>query len=368
MSFFLLLTISSVYSQDNDHFFFQKLSDQTIEFYLNESGDLTIKSKSSYFRRAVIDSNFRFVDRIIDFYSKGDTAFTCEIEDGELDGQANKYYPNGLIEYTGFYKNSSKDSIWKYYFENGQLAKVFEYKNNEPFFIEAYKKNGKTIFKNGNGKYVGTFIPNSKVNMKHRITGNVKNGRMDGKWKWRATRRNGYEYYDNGRFLKAEDDNGFEDNTKIISLTENDIHHGISVFGFIVIPEGQNQGGGGLIESTTNFSDILRYKRNINLNQTLITEIDSLVANNCTNIGLDVFWTIIQFSIRDNSKVDGISYISSNSNISHRIKLFLDDSNDFDSIRINDSSANCYVYLSLFYIDQKLYVPNYTYNYMYSFN
>lgn len=68
-----------------------------------------------------------------------------------------KYYPDGLLEYKGdFDHDGSRNGRWEYYFNNGKLWSVGEYKNGQMNGIkEVYWPTGKM-------RYKGQFLNNEK--------------------------------------------------------------------------------------------------------------------------------------------------------------------------------------------------------------
>lgn len=381
LTLLLLVAVVLSYSQEVKNPFFNILPNQSIQFYLNESGNVTIKSKASYYRIAYIDSNFSYVGNIKDYYPNKETAFICNFENGELNGRITRFHPNGQIKYSGFYNNSKKDSLWIYYYDNGQKQKVFSYENNQPYFIESFKKNGKTVFQNGNGKFKGVIIPNHKSNIKYHISGQINNGKMEGKWNWSASRRHGSEYYENGIFIKAKDDFGYVDKTQTISLTSNDFHEKVALYSFIATPEKNTTVSGDFkisgtpvvfqgkyVENSTNFEKILKFKNNTNLNKTFSLELKSKLLKTFQTTDLNNFWSFIQFSISEKSQIEDISVISSNKHIKDIITQYISGLKDFETVLIEDKPSKCHVYMCIFFNDGKLYTPNYNYDYMYNFN
>jgi hypothetical protein len=58
------------------------------------------------------------------FYETGGVSHFYTYSDGVLNGSYIAYYPNGLTECKGSYKNGEKYGIWSYYDKNGVLIKA----------------------------------------------------------------------------------------------------------------------------------------------------------------------------------------------------------------------------------------------------
>jgi antitoxin component YwqK of YwqJK toxin-antitoxin module len=149
----LLIVSVEAFSQPNENMFFNKADDKVI-FFLDKGGDITIKSKASYYRISRIDTaGFSFLDSINDYYITGQKAYQAIVRNGYLYGNVKSFYENGNLKYEGYYKRSERDSIWKYYFDNGAVEKVIQYKDGLPYVQKLYRKNGREVISNGNGKY-----------------------------------------------------------------------------------------------------------------------------------------------------------------------------------------------------------------------
>tara|TARA_B100000700_G_scaffold32001_1_gene30567 strand:+ start:518 stop:802 length:285 start_codon:yes stop_codon:yes gene_type:complete len=81
----------------------------------------------------------------------------------------NKYYSNGKLKVTGFYKNNLRHNKWTYYYKNGKTH--YEKRYNEG------KLEGERIsyFENGNINFRGYFRSNKKSGkwIYYDIKGNV---------------------------------------------------------------------------------------------------------------------------------------------------------------------------------------------------
>ncbi len=342
-----------------------QLNDGSIKFFFNTSGNLTIKSRADFFRVTKFDQNLGYVGNIVDYYTNGDTAFSVECVKGEFEGEVKKYYPNGKINYHGFFKKSLKDSTWRHYFNNGQLDKIIEYKNETGFLKEAYKKNGKILVQNGNGKYKGTLVPNTQMGVKYHISGEIKEGKMNGKWIWSGSRRSGKEYFNKGEFLISKSDLGFVDQTNLITLTDFDFHEALVLFRFFSTPQTLSTINSRHISAIKLGSpnDMLKYNSDVNLNQTLVVELKKFIHLSDEKSELSNFWGFVQLSISAESEVSDIKVITNNKNAEETLTGFFSSLKDFETTKVNNEPTKCYIYLSLLYHNGQLYIPNYSSSY-----
>jgi len=77
-------------------------------------------------------------------------------EDGELNGLALEYHPNGLLKSEGNYSKNMKTGLWKRWYQNGQLSGKVNYLNG--------KKNGvfKSWYESGKPMMITTFKNNKE--------------------------------------------------------------------------------------------------------------------------------------------------------------------------------------------------------------
>lgn len=379
---FIFITLAQFsYSQQSKQLFFNQLPDENIHFHIDEIGDLTIKNEANYTRSVKIDSNFSFVGNLKDIFSNGDIAYECNYKNNNINGEVNKYYPNGQKVYTGYYKDSKKDSIWTFFYENGLKEKTIRYRNEQPFLIDFFKRNGKCIISNGNGRLKTTITPNIGQNVKYRITGSIVNGKMDGRWGWSASRRQGAEYYENGVFINSKDDHGFVAKNQVISFIGDDLHENIVLFKFIVIPEVNNSVQGEFnipgtpvimrrkyVKSDIYLDNVLTYKNSADLNKTFSKDLEKVLFAKSKNLNIHQYWSFIQFSIVGESNIDDILVLSNNAQIKNITEEFLSNLTGFKSVKSDNENYKCHVYLSVFYKNSKLYIPSCNYNNMFDFN
>jgi len=355
ISIILLLSWISSFSQQKEKVSFFNVSNDTITFYLNEVGDITTKKKASYYRKTQIDRNsFNYSNSISDFYMNGQIAFCTNIINGFLNGKVSAFYKDGTKKFNGFYSKSLKDGLWNFYYSNGNLEKVVMFNLDKPCVKEFYKRNGKLVFDNGNGKYKGRIISGFKQTTAYTISGEIVNGMFDGKWSWTGNNTNAVEYFDNGNFIKGSS-YGFEYATDPkISLTGFNLHEKADIFKFIAIPNSS--------ENSYLFKQMLKYQNSNDLNTTFSIELKNYLSllneeNNILN-----YWCFIQFEITDNNKLENIFVYSNNEIISSKIQEFIQNLTGFESPKPNDNSVNCSIYISLFSDNGVITIPQYNFN------
>lgn len=377
---FLILLFSAFstfsYSQSKIQNSFFSVHRDTLLFNINEEGEITTASKAAFYRKAKLDPNvFIYSGKLCDYYMNNQKAYECNCIHNKLNGSVKSFYPNGKLKYCGYYKNSVKDSIWTFYYDNGNKEKVIHFSNNIPSVKELYKPNGKMVFNDGNGKFKST-IRYSKEPLDCTISGKISHGKMEGAWHWQGKYAQGIEYFKDEEYVKTEDyglNDGFN-NPRIISITGFDPHENIAIFDFIAIPQEDNTNDMKLtgVPVTFKSKDIatsvslnssgnnipLRYKGSPNLRDSFSN--DLLIQKN--NNQINDFWCFIQFTINENNKIENINTYSNKKEISEAVKAYLIDNENFNAPVINNKTVKCDVYLNVFSTDNTLYIPDYRYN------
>lgn len=372
-----ILSYSQVEISDN----FFRVNHDTITFFLNENGDITVKSKAVLLRKAKLDSSsFSYSGNVSDYFINNKKTYEASYYNNKPNGNVKCYYLNGNLKYNGYYNNYIRDSIWTFYYDNGNVEKVILYNNNIPLVKEFYKKNGKMVFDDGNGKF-RTTIRYGKEPLECRISGRIRNGKMDGGWYWKGDNAHGKEYFKNGEYIKTETyglNDGYND-PRIISITGYDIHENIAIFDFIAIPSESDKNSKRLkgipvtfkskdIETSVSFNSSsssnqpLKYRDSPNIREMFSNDIINHIFKEKNNKQKNNFWLIIQFSISEDSKIENIMTFSNNIDTDQVIQEFLKSNNNFKAPIINSHYVNCNIYLSILYMDNTLYIPNYRYN------
>jgi hypothetical protein len=172
--------------------------------YLNCDGKLTTKDNACFNRFVLFEKKrLAFQGNVVDYYSSnGGTALKAHYENGQYNGLAKTYFADGRIKESGKYKNDDRDSIWTFYYNNGQIEKKINYSDKQPRILEYYTKNGKPVFLDGNGFYKGqTNINNSSI--QYAIKGELKDGLMTGRWTIKLRFSVCTEVFEDGKFISG---------------------------------------------------------------------------------------------------------------------------------------------------------------------
>jgi antitoxin component YwqK of YwqJK toxin-antitoxin module len=209
---FLFLTnysYAQIYTEnDEKYWFYNFINDSTLKIYFSEIGVPTSKLCADLFRIAKIDRHYlMFTGEVKDYYMDSTMAFDGKINSsGYLDGNCIFYFPNGKIELNSYYKNGMRDSVWTFYYQNGQKRKVLFYELNTARLLEFYQRNGKQTIKEGNGKYEDFLKLGFLTNYETFVKGALKDGYFDGKIILTNSKYgtiDGVEYFENGKFIKG---------------------------------------------------------------------------------------------------------------------------------------------------------------------
>lgn len=65
------------------------------------------------------------------FYINGEKWSECFYDKGIKQGASNVFYPNGIPQFRGWYKNDLKDSTWTFYDTLGRVIEVKHFRNDE---------------------------------------------------------------------------------------------------------------------------------------------------------------------------------------------------------------------------------------------
>ena len=181
--FMLCLAIVSIYETNAENIFFEQCNDSTIKFYLNEFYQITDKSNAKYYRICQMpNTNIISDGHFDDYLMDGTKIVTGHYLNGFLDDTLTIFYRNGFIRELGIYDKGKRSGKWIYFYQNGQIKKTVQYGDTLVHVMEFYRKNGKQVVFNGNGKYKDESYPSYDVFNPSIISGNLKNGVMDGTW------------------------------------------------------------------------------------------------------------------------------------------------------------------------------------------
>lgn len=200
ISLLLLFSRLSLFSQN--HFF--NLSDSnTIKVFFDYSGDITIEKYADFYRISRIDKNGFFFDgEFTDYDISNKKVFTASFKDGKLNGNGQYFYKNGITKESGYFANGIRDSVWNFYYENGDLDRVIKFNKGNPNIISQFNNKGIQVIKDGTGEYKGEFYKANGKNELYKISGNLTNGKLDGKWKVHGITM---EKFSNGKFIEGFD-------------------------------------------------------------------------------------------------------------------------------------------------------------------
>ena len=369
------------YSQSKFQNSFFTVNRDTLIFNINEKGEITTKSKAVFYRKAKLDTNvFIYSGKLSDHFIDNQRAYECNYIHNRLNGDVKSFYPNGKIKYCGYYKNSNKDSIWTFYYDNGNIEKVIHFYKNIPYIKEFHRQNGKMVFNDGNGKFKST-IRYGKEPLNCTINGKILNGKMEGAWYWYSEYAHGIEYFKDGEYIKTEDyglNDGFVD-PRIISITGFDPHENVAILDFIAIPREDNKSDMNLsgipltfkskyIETSVSFNSSdnnnipVKYRDSPNLRDSFSNDLSNRLLTEKNKNQINDFWCFIQFTINESNKIENIHTYSNKNEISETIDNFLLDNVEFKAPIINNKTVRCDVYLNVFYMNNTLYIPDYRYN------
>ncbi len=96
----------------------------------------------------------------VHYNANGTIAYKLAFKDDVLNGFSEVNWANGARNYTGFYKNGFRDSIWTYYFtgnssakdtSSNKIEKEYLFRDGQMFIKSSWNKNGVQMVCNGNG-------------------------------------------------------------------------------------------------------------------------------------------------------------------------------------------------------------------------
>lgn len=114
----------------------------TAYFYTNKKDSTlcqVMRDSAENVRQVIIEKNGirTFYSQ---FYTNGQALFIVELNnDGQLEGKARNFYPDGKLKSQGNYYNGLYSGVWEYYDEQGKLVSKEEYgKEGERINIITY--------------------------------------------------------------------------------------------------------------------------------------------------------------------------------------------------------------------------------------
>lgn len=187
---------------------FEVFNHDSIRVYCSVIGRTMSKEGANFVRVGKRDPIFmNVVNEFKDYDLKGRLIFKGNMQNSNLNGNAAYFHTNGKVKEEGKYKNDLKDGTWKYYHPNGQLSQIVDFDNDMMNIRETYSKSGSPEVINGNGKLKITVARFNQFSTDE-VSGTLKDGRMDGKWKsytYVFNRILAIEHYEDGVFIKGEE-------------------------------------------------------------------------------------------------------------------------------------------------------------------
>ena len=155
-----------------------------IKIYLRDIFQITYKNCADYYMLAELDDKlFQIKDSLKVFYMDDKLFQRGKYKNGQKHGNFEAFYKNGILKLISQYNNGNPIGIWKYYYDNGKLYKIVEFKDGKVFLTEMHQKNGKALVQNGFGMYDDVISLLKSGSDQYQISGAIKNGLPDGKWK-----------------------------------------------------------------------------------------------------------------------------------------------------------------------------------------
>lgn len=375
---FLFTILESVSQSDNGPNFFYAHGD-TIAIFFNSTGSVVPSDQALYYRKAVLEGEGLFFSgQVIDYSLDGQKVYECMYTRSGINGKVTSYYPNGTIRYSGFYKDSERDSTWIFYYENEQIEKVIEISDNEPFFKEYYKENGALVFDDGNGRYSGKIKNKGFEVVEYSISGRIVDGKMHGNWSWRNAGARGSTRFKRGEAVGIKD-YGFP-MPEIPKIFGYDLHEEMDIFQFIAIPQAIIESRLGIyglgvpvelsspsIETIVNFQSdpfnkSLQYKLSPELNLEFVSDFRLFIESFSSRNRVEQFWSFIQFSINPQNSVEGLQVFSNSEKIEAAILNYLSENENFQAPKVNNESVSCDVFLCVLLENNRIYFPGYNYS------
>lgn len=126
-------------------------------YYFNESMDKVMEADAAFKIEAEEDSLGNLNGHVDEYlklegYNKYRLLRCGNYSNGLQQGIFKEYHSkNGRLKSIGYYGDNEPLNRWKYYFSDGQLDEVVEYRNDTVFVWESYDVDGDTLIFNGDG-------------------------------------------------------------------------------------------------------------------------------------------------------------------------------------------------------------------------
>jgi antitoxin component YwqK of YwqJK toxin-antitoxin module len=126
-------------------------------------------------------------------------------QSGLRNGKFETYYKDGKIKSQGQFVDDEPTGEWIYFEPHGALKRQLTFASGKMSILFA-SRNGKATIEHGSGKFEGTFF-SLALNEEMFVSGEVKNGLMEGKWRiWQIDEQGrnqpfSIEYFNEGKFI-----------------------------------------------------------------------------------------------------------------------------------------------------------------------
>lgn len=344
--------------RDNKYWFYEFRHDNTIKAYFNEIGVPACKTCAHYFRISKIDEHyFMFVGNTKDYYMDSTLYFEGFIDSiGFYSGTAKYFYPNGKLMEKGIYKNGVRDSIWTYYYNNGNIKRVVDFSQNQSKLVDFYSRRGKQMVTNGTGKYKDNLKLGFLTTYETIVEGEMKSGNFDGEWTLKNSfygKLDGIEYYNKGTFIKGVSISLFGDSTyskkPLLTFYEYVPQEKMNLYRFSLICPGFR------VSPPS-------YKDDYTLSSSFYPELIKNIENQVDVKNLENQWFIVTFNINETKQLNNFQIKSSLKNeiLSQTITQIVKSMTDWTREGVlNDKTFNYPFYIVIALENGKLILPAY---------
>ncbi|MEA1973501.1 MAG: hypothetical protein U9N34_09450 [Candidatus Cloacimonadota bacterium] len=147
--------------------------------------------------QTAVFKNDEYYGKVVYFYQNGNKKAEGTIIKDNSTGEYKEWFVNGKISLLGNFKESKKDSLWTFWYQDGQKQHTeYYYPDSVMKIVDVWSIEGDTLVKNGIGYYID-FYENGNILEE----GNIIDGMRDSLWK---------EYFENGKLQSS----GYYDNDK----------------------------------------------------------------------------------------------------------------------------------------------------------
>ena len=284
----------------------------------------------------------------IDYYVNGNVFLKSTMLNNNLEGMAHYYYENGGIKEEGKYQNNIRKGKWTFYYPNGNIQKIYEYTDSGPLVLEAYNYAGEATVLDKNGNFKTEFSVYLQCD-KYEASGQIKNGRKDGVWKFFASPNASLpistETYKEGNFIKGDGKNeGYTEKPRI-GLTNFYATENLNLLD-------------NLLGCPGNSISFWRYK-NQDINSSFYPELQDQLSKYDKSIQNQ--WLIVGIKISKKNKIDEINIASSinDKNIENYIYGLLSKMTHWETAVINSIKIESNIFFTILIDNNQIIIPTY---------